>query len=68
MAKILEFKPHKEELTDEMLAVDQWDGSAWKAVFDNAFVPMSKEIGCTPWDCLANFVRGLLIGEEGSNR
>lgn len=64
MAKILEFKPPKEEMTDEMLSVDQWDGSAWKEVFEKAFVPMSKEMGCTPWDCLAGFVRGLLIGEE----
>lgn len=68
MAKILEFNEKEAEMTDEMLAVDQWDGSAWKEVFDKAFVPMSKEIGCTPWDCLANFVRGLLIGEVTNDR
>ena len=62
MAKIIEFE-QKTEITDEMLSVDQWDGECWKTVYDQVFVPMAKERGCTPWDCLANFVRGLLIGE-----
>lgn len=61
MAKILEFNS-KTESEEEMLSVDQWSGGDWEAVFEQAFVPMSKEMNCSPWDCLANFVRGLLKG------
>ena len=61
MARILEFE-REPERDDAMLSVDQWDGSAWEAVFEQAFIPMAKEMNCSPWDCLASIVRGLLVG------
>lgn len=62
MAKILELQ--SKESQDEMLDVMEWDGSAWQAVWEQFIIPAAAATGQTPWDVLANFVRGLLSIEK----
>lgn len=65
MAEIIEL--HKEEESEEeMIPVDQWDGSCWKSVWEQFFVPVAEKQGVDPWDVLAGFMQNLLqkVGEE----
>ena len=48
----------KEEQPDEMLPMEQWDGSAWKAMFDFLAQTIPEQ---DPWDSLAAFIKATLM-------
>lgn len=56
---IINFTPKTD--TDEMISMDEWDGSCWKTLFDwfAENVPQAD-----PWDCLAAFIKRTLMEDE----
>lgn len=59
MAKILEFKEKKED--DEMLSIDKLDGECWQTFFEQFCVPNAKQMGASPWDVFATFVKEVFL-------
>ena len=56
MSNIIKFIAKTE--TDDMIPMDEWDGSCWKTMFDT----LSKLVpNADPWDCLAAFIKLTLM-------
>ena len=60
MSDINNFNPNTEN--DDMIPMDEWDGSCWKTMFDT----LAKLIpNADPWDSLAAFIKLSLM--KGDN-
>ena len=58
MSDIINFKPKTEN--DEMVPMEQWDGSCWKTMFDT-LAKLAPNVD--PWDSLAAFIKMTLMKE-----
>lgn len=50
------------DVNDELIPMDEWNGSCWKTLFDWFSENVPEE---NPWDCLAAFIKlTLMKGDE----
>lgn len=62
MPNIINFPNALEEQKDDMIPMDEWDGSCWKTMFDT-LAELAPNVD--PWDLLAAFIKQTLM--KGDN-
>ena len=73
MAEIISFNKTLQEQQDEengvfavreddgsLKDIAQWDGDDWQALFEGVFIPMSREMRCSVYDLIADFMQTVL--------